>query len=35
MEELARVGAASLSAGFAMQDDIVIPYLVRFGTQEQ
>ena len=35
MEELARVGAASLSAGFAMQDDIVIPYLARFGTVDQ
>jgi alkylation response protein AidB-like acyl-CoA dehydrogenase len=35
MEELARVGAASLSAGFAMQDDIVIPYLARFGTDDQ
>jgi alkylation response protein AidB-like acyl-CoA dehydrogenase len=35
MEELARVGAASLSAGFALQDDIAIPYLVDFGTDDQ
>ena len=35
MEELARVGAASLSAGFALQDDIAIPYIADFGTDEQ
>jgi alkylation response protein AidB-like acyl-CoA dehydrogenase len=35
MEELARVGAASLGAGFALQDDIAIPYIADFGTDEQ
>jgi alkylation response protein AidB-like acyl-CoA dehydrogenase len=34
-EELTRVGATSLSAGFALQDDIAIPYLVDLGTDEQ
>jgi long-chain-acyl-CoA dehydrogenase len=34
-EELARVGAASLAAGFALQDDIVLPYLLDLGTDEQ
>jgi long-chain-acyl-CoA dehydrogenase len=35
MEEFARVGAASLSSGFGLQDDISIPYLVDLGTEEQ
>jgi len=34
-EELAAVGAASLNSGFALQDDIFIPYLLRLGTDEQ
>ncbi|MFF0450301.1 acyl-CoA dehydrogenase family protein [Streptomyces sp. NPDC004609] len=34
-EELARVGAASLAAGFAIQDDIVLPYLLDLATDEQ
>ncbi len=34
-EELARVGAASLSSGFTVQDNIVVPYLVDLGTAEQ
>jgi alkylation response protein AidB-like acyl-CoA dehydrogenase len=35
MEELARVGAASLSSGFGLQDDIALPYLIDLGTDEQ
>ncbi|HUZ23858.1 MAG TPA: acyl-CoA dehydrogenase family protein [Streptosporangiaceae bacterium] len=35
MEELARVGAASLSSGFGLQDDIALPYLIDLGTAEQ
>ncbi|WP_432041871.1 acyl-CoA dehydrogenase family protein [Streptomyces cadmiisoli] len=35
MEEFARVGAASLQSGFAVQDDIVLPYLLDLGTEEQ
>ena len=35
MEELARVGAASLSSGFSLQDDITIPYVMDLGTDEQ
>ena len=35
MEEFARVGAASLASGFAVQDDIVLPYLLDLGTPEQ
>jgi long-chain-acyl-CoA dehydrogenase len=35
MEELARVGATSLSSGFGLQDDIAIPYIVDLGTREQ
>jgi alkylation response protein AidB-like acyl-CoA dehydrogenase len=35
MEELARVGATSLSSGFGLQDDIAVPYLIDLGTQEQ
>jgi long-chain-acyl-CoA dehydrogenase len=34
-EEIAAVGAASLNSGFALQDDIAIPYLLRLGTDEQ
>jgi alkylation response protein AidB-like acyl-CoA dehydrogenase len=34
-EELAAVGAASLNSGFALQDDIFIPYLLRLGTEAQ
>jgi long-chain-acyl-CoA dehydrogenase len=35
MEELGRVGAAALSAGFGLQDDVAIPYLVDLGTDAQ
>lgn len=35
MEELYRVGAASLSSSFSLQDDIAIPYIVEIGTEEQ
>ncbi len=35
IEELARVGAASLSSGFSLNDDIVTPYLTRLGTSAQ
>ena len=35
IEELARVPAVSLAAGFATQTDIVLPYLFDFGTPEQ
>jgi alkylation response protein AidB-like acyl-CoA dehydrogenase len=35
MEELARVGAASLQSSFSLQDDIVLPYLLDLGTQAQ
>ncbi len=35
MEELARVGATSISSGFGLQDDIAIPYIVDLGTREQ
>jgi alkylation response protein AidB-like acyl-CoA dehydrogenase len=34
-EELARVGAASLSSGFGLQDDIALPYLIDLGSHEQ
>jgi alkylation response protein AidB-like acyl-CoA dehydrogenase len=34
-EELARVGAASVSSGFGLQDDIAIPYIVDLGTEAQ
>jgi alkylation response protein AidB-like acyl-CoA dehydrogenase len=34
-EELTRIGANSLSAGFGLQDDIAIPYIVDLGTDEQ
>jgi alkylation response protein AidB-like acyl-CoA dehydrogenase len=35
MEELARVGAASLQSSFSLQDDVVLPYLLDLGTAEQ
>ena len=35
IEELAAVHATSLAAGFALQDDIAIPYFVELGTPEQ
>ena len=35
LEELAKVHATSLSSGFALQDDIAIPYLDSLGTPEQ
>jgi alkylation response protein AidB-like acyl-CoA dehydrogenase len=35
MEELARVGAASVSSSFALQDDILIPYISALGSAEQ
>jgi alkylation response protein AidB-like acyl-CoA dehydrogenase len=35
MEEFARIGAASLETSFATQDDIVLPYLLDLGTEEQ
>jgi len=34
-EELASIGAASVSSGFGLQDDIAIPYIVDLGTAEQ
>lgn len=34
-EELAKAGASSLALGFALNDDIVLPYLLRLGTEEQ
>jgi long-chain-acyl-CoA dehydrogenase len=34
-EELARVCAGSLAAGFGLQDDIAIPYILEIGTEEQ
>ena len=34
-EELARAGANSLNSSFALQDDIVLPYLTDLGTAEQ
>jgi long-chain-acyl-CoA dehydrogenase len=34
-EELAAVGAASLTSSFSLQDDVFIPYLLRLGTHEQ
>jgi alkylation response protein AidB-like acyl-CoA dehydrogenase len=35
MEELAKVGATSLSLSFGLQDDIATPYLIDLGTEEQ
>jgi long-chain-acyl-CoA dehydrogenase len=34
-EELNMVGAASLTIAFAVQDDLVLPYLLDLGTEEQ
>jgi alkylation response protein AidB-like acyl-CoA dehydrogenase len=34
-EEFAKVGAASLSSSFSLQDDIVIPYFTTLATEEQ
>ncbi|HEY9562875.1 MAG TPA: acyl-CoA dehydrogenase family protein [Nocardioides sp.] len=34
-EELMRAGGASLASGFSLQDDILIPYVVAMGTEEQ
>ncbi|WP_406021784.1 acyl-CoA dehydrogenase family protein [Nocardioides sp. NBC_00850] len=34
-EELASAGAASYSAGLAVQEDIVIPYVMELGSEEQ
>ena len=35
IEELAKVGAASLQSSFSLQDDILIPYLTSLATAEQ
>lgn len=35
VEEVARVGAASLQSGLSTNDDIVLRYLLRLGTDEQ
>ena len=35
MEELAQACATSLSSGFALQDDIAIPYIVDLATEVQ
>jgi long-chain-acyl-CoA dehydrogenase len=35
IEELAKVGAASLASSFALQDDILIPYIAAIGDAEQ
>lgn len=35
VEELALVGAASVSSGFSLQDDIAVPYILDLGTPEQ
>ena len=35
MEELAKVGAASLSLAFGLQDDIALPYFTGLATAEQ
>jgi long-chain-acyl-CoA dehydrogenase len=34
-DEMARAGAAAPALGFALNDDIVLPYLLRLGTEEQ
>lgn len=35
LEEFARVSATSLGSSFSLQDDIVAPYVVELGTDEQ
>ncbi|AXK32454.1 acyl-CoA dehydrogenase [Streptomyces armeniacus] len=35
VEEFARSGAASLSSGFGLHNDVVAPYLLELGTEEQ
>jgi alkylation response protein AidB-like acyl-CoA dehydrogenase len=35
LEEFARVGATSLTSSFAVQDDIVIPYLASLASEDQ
>jgi acyl-CoA dehydrogenase len=35
IEEIARVGAASLNSSFSLQDDIVLPYLLDLGSAAQ
>jgi long-chain-acyl-CoA dehydrogenase len=35
IEEVARVGAASLQSSFSLQDDILIPYFTSLATEEQ
>jgi alkylation response protein AidB-like acyl-CoA dehydrogenase len=35
VEELARVGAPSLSSGFGLHNDVVAPYLTELATEEQ
>ncbi|MGI5508484.1 acyl-CoA dehydrogenase family protein [Streptomyces sp. CA-106131] len=35
VEEFARAGAASLSSGFGLHNDVVAPYLLELGTEEQ
>jgi alkylation response protein AidB-like acyl-CoA dehydrogenase len=35
MEEMAKVGAASLASGVGLQDDIVIPYMLGLADDEQ
>jgi long-chain-acyl-CoA dehydrogenase len=34
-DELAAVGAASLNSSFSLQDDILLPYLIDLGTEDQ
>ncbi|MFJ9543963.1 acyl-CoA dehydrogenase family protein [Streptomyces sp. NPDC101225] len=35
LEELARANTASLASSFSLQDDIVMPYIISLGTDEQ
>ena len=35
MEEFAKVGAASLTSSFSLQDNIIVPYIKDLGTEEQ
>lgn len=34
-EEIIRAGAGSLAGAFGIQDDLAVPYIVHFGTDEQ